>query len=330
MRRQLQVTLLVGTLTLASALARAATPTGATEEEKQAAQKMFEAGDGLYESRRYDDAIVAFKNSHSLVASPNSRLMLARSLREAGRSAEASEEFRGTIRDAEASGGRYPEALQAAQSELKALEASLGHIELAQKLRAQIAEVSINGRPIAVSEAPIPVVAGTVRIEYRLKDGSSHSTTIGLAQGESKTVDASESIVAKPVTAAPSRPTTTARAASAPGRDSGGNVLRTAAWVSAGVGVLGLSAFGIFGYLNRKTYDDLESECPNGTCPASSMDKVDAGRRYQLLANVGLGVAVVGTAAATTLFVLSLGKKSDSPMLALGVFAGGVRLDAQF
>lgn len=92
-------------------------------DQKKAAQKMFEAGDALYESGRFDDAVEAFRQSHTLVDSPNSRLMLARSLRELGKTPEACSEFSGTIADAEASGGRYPEALQAATAELDALKA---------------------------------------------------------------------------------------------------------------------------------------------------------------------------------------------------------------
>lgn len=326
----LNCALLVATLTLLPCVASAASAVSATDEEKQAAQKMFEAGDGLYESGRFEDAIVAFKNSHHLVASPNSRLMLARSYREAGKNKEACEEFRGTIQDAEASGGRYPEALQAAQSELKALESSLGLIELDAELRDQISELSVNGKPIAVSAAPIPVVAGSLRIAYKLRDGTSHSTTLDLNRGEQRTVAADGSTLAPtPNTPKPATLTLTTSEVPAAGA-SGADPLRTAAWISAGVGVVGLSAFGVFAYLDHKTYKDLDSECRNAACPASSMDKVDTGRRHQLFANIGLGVAAVGAATATTLFVLSSGKRSDGARTAIQVSPLGVHIDGKF
>ncbi len=280
MTHRLTTAVLIGMLGFLPQLALAASPASANEEEKRAAQKMFEAGDGLYEGGRFDDAIAAFKNSHDLVSSPNSRLMLARSLREAGRNSEACDEFRGTIRDAEASGGRYPEALQAAQSELGALESQL-----------------------AQGKHPAPASAATSAPSAPASSDAKQPAPSAAPKGNAS---------ATALVAAPS------------------NSLRTAAFLSAGVGVVGLSAFGIFGYLDKKTHSDLESECKNSLCPATSIDKVDSGRRYQLIANVGLGVAVVGAAAAATLFVLSPRKAPESAQLAVRASPTGLFVDGRF
>lgn len=282
MTQRVSTLALVGILFCLPQFAHAATPASATEDEKRAAQKMFEAGDGLYESGRFEDAIAAFKNSHDLVSSPNSRLMLARSLREAGRNSEACREFRGTIGDAEASGGRYPEALQAAQSELKALEA-------------QMAQGSQVGA--AAPTTTVPAASATTQ--------PAPSTA---------TANRSSAPASSPPPPAPAPSST----------------MRTAAWISAGVGVAGLSAFGIFGYLDKKTHDALESECRNALCSPSSLDKADTGRRYQLLANVGLGVAAVGAVAATTLFILSPRKEPGSTQLALKATPTGLVVDGRF
>ncbi|HMA97648.1 MAG TPA: hypothetical protein VKP30_33415 [Polyangiaceae bacterium] len=302
-------------------------PGVATEEARQAAQKMFEAGDGLYESGRYEDAIAAFKNSHHLVASPNSRLMLARSLREAGHYAQACVEFRGTIQDAEATSSRYPEALASARSELAALERSLGHLELDAKLGEQIRELTINGKTVEPLGARIPVPAGTLHVELRLKDGSRHSNTIDLAQGEHKPLKRLE-FETQSLTQAEAPPAGTTREPTTPAVRNGG--VRTAAWISAGIGAAGLTVFGAFGVLNWKAFQDLQSSCPADRCSTASADKIDAGRRYQLVANLGLGVAVLGTAAATTLFVLSMRKQAESPAVALSLAPTGLQLDGRF
>jgi hypothetical protein len=329
MNRPLHKIPLILLLTLAPCITSAAAPPNTNEEGKKAAQKMFEAGDGLYESGRFEEAIAAFKNSYDLVASPNSRLMLARSLREAGHNTEASEEFRGTIRDAEASGGRYPEAMQAAQSELLALENSLATIELAPGLREQVADLAINGKPVKAAASTIPVVAGKLRITYRLKDGSNHGTTIELAKGQKQTVELDQSTESKP---ALSSPTAAAPVVNQPPLPPAApnSTLRTAAWISVGVGVVGLSTFGAFGYLNRKTFRDLDAECRNDRCSVGSTSKIDEGRRYQLMANVGLGVAVVGAAAATTLFVLSPRREPERPRIALQASATGLLVNGEF
>lgn len=279
MTRRLRSLLLAALFVGLTQSALGAPPSSVTEEEKRAAQKMFEAGDGLYESGRYEDAVAAFKNSHQLVASPNSRLMLARSLRESGNNAEACEQFRGTIQDAEASGGRYPEALQAAQSELGALEAIIAKGESEKK-----------------SMEPAPATPATTP---RTKED-------------------------KPPVA------THAASTPQPPRPAPSNPLRWAAFGSAGVGVVGLAAFGVFGYLNHKAYGDLESSCSRNRCPSSSADEINEGRRYQLIANVGLGVAAVGAIAATTLFVLLPRKEPGGANVALQVTPAALLIDGSF
>lgn len=330
MIRHLSIIWLSVLLILAPRWAEAASPTSATEEEKLAAQKMFEAGDGLYEGGRYDDAILAFRNSHSLVSSPNSRLMLARSLREAGRNTEACDEFRGTIQDDAASGGRYPEARQAAESELSALESSFGHIEISQDLREQITELSINEKRVAVSAAAIPAVAGTVRLTFKLKDGSSSSSTVELARGQSVTLAKEKILPPKATPPQPPQPKASRPSEAIPAYRPPSHALRNAGWITAGVGGAGLAAFGVFAILNRNAYHDLEAQCSHGHCPGSAFDQVDAGRRYQLFANIGLGVAVAGAAAATTCFLLSPRKTPENSQLALSVSPSGFRVDGRF
>jgi hypothetical protein len=258
------------------------------EEEKRAAQKMFEAGDGLYESGRYEEATVAFKNSHDLAASPNSRLMLARSLREAGHHEQACTEFRATIQDAEASFGRYPEALQAARSELDALESLM-------------------------TTDPHPAEANAV------------STAVTTAVS-TKPVATSDLGAEKPTRALPSPQKDSPQRAKTGAQQS---TLSTAAWASAGVGVVGIATFGIFGYLNNKTYSDLESSC-RSVCPADSESQIERGRSYQLLGNIGLGVAIVGTAAATTLFVLAPKRSHATETVAVRMSVAGLVIRGGF
>jgi tetratricopeptide (TPR) repeat protein len=243
-------------------------------EQKKAAQKMFEAGDALYESARYEDAVEAFKQSHALIDSPNSRLMLARSLREVGKSQEACVEFTETIHDAEGSGGQYPEALQAATAELEALKAQTS------------ADCSIKKEPKLTPTPP----------------------------------------TATPQTATePPKPISSTLASNAPNP-----TLRMAAWASAGVGVIGFLGFGTFGYLNHRTYGNLEDDCPKGSCKENTSERIDKGKRYQTFANVGLGLGLIGAAASTTLFILSMPRSTENPKVTLLVGPASVIVDGQF
>ena len=112
---------LVVALTLGSSHVMAAELDSATPEQKRAAQKMFEAGDELYEAGRFAEAAEAFRGSYGIVASPNSRLMLARALHQLGKLAEASVEYSGVAGENTAADGRYSEARQAAEAERDAL-----------------------------------------------------------------------------------------------------------------------------------------------------------------------------------------------------------------
>jgi hypothetical protein len=108
----------------------------ADAEQRRAAQKTFEAGDELYESGRYQEALTAFRASLDLVASPNSRLMVARCLRELGQLVQAEQEFATTVRDAEASGGRYAQTADAARAEREAVQKQIAELEAAKPAEA--------------------------------------------------------------------------------------------------------------------------------------------------------------------------------------------------
>lgn len=248
---------------------------GESAEQRRAAQKMFEAGDELYESGRYAEAVEAFRNSYQLVKSPNSRLMLARALRDQGQHEEAIREYEGTIQDAKDSGGRYPEALGAATAELEAI--------------------------------------------------SQQTTSTPPPTGESKSP---ETAATQPTPPPAPAPTPVAAPPQPPPEKS--KAWRTAAYVSGGVGVAGLAAFGVFALLNRSAYQDLKDSCPDDSCPESKADRIDIGQRYQLFANVGLAVGVLGLATGTTLYFVAPDESPSQDSLALSAGFEGVVLSGRF
>src|SRR5262245_51537725 len=69
----------------------------ANPAQLRAAQKTFEAADDLFDGQQYDAAIKAFRTSYEIVASPNSRLMIARSMQKLGKLAEAYSELEGAV-----------------------------------------------------------------------------------------------------------------------------------------------------------------------------------------------------------------------------------------
>src|SRR6185503_10233169 len=78
----------------------------ASNAQWKAAQKTFRVGDELYDGKRFSEALTAYRASYEIVASPNSRLMIARCMRELGRLSDAYTEFEGAVADAQAAAAK--------------------------------------------------------------------------------------------------------------------------------------------------------------------------------------------------------------------------------
>src|SRR5262245_9151637 len=78
----------------AQAWAEGVKPEQANEQQKQSARASFTTAMEAYNDKRFEEALEGFRRSYDTVASPNSHLMVARTLRSMGRTAEAYEEFR--------------------------------------------------------------------------------------------------------------------------------------------------------------------------------------------------------------------------------------------
>ena len=138
------------------------------------------------------------------------------------------------------------------------------------------------------------------------------TANVAAGQRQALTLDAMSGDSGAPTAPAP------AEAASS----SSGSSLRTWAYVAGGVGVAGLSTFGIAGVLAKSTYDDLNGACHGGPCPTGKQGEIDSGKTQQTVANVGLVVGAAGLAAGVTLFVISLPKSEPSPAPATALVVG--------
>jgi hypothetical protein len=331
----------IGLMTVASAavaLAEGASVDAASKEQTVAAQKAFEAADVLYDAKHFTEALAAFRASHDVVKSPNTRLMIARSLRELGRLGEAYSEAKAALVEAEEVSQRHPrytETAKAAREDLKALEARVGFVKVdltkvadTEDLSAKIGERSFDaatlGDAIAVTPGatPIVVTAGDKKYHRDLSVAAGSTQTVSVDFAPAGSMDSDEAAEPKAAEPPPEAPGVVARV----GPDSS---MRTWAYVAGGIGAAGLVTFGVFGLLNNSSYSSLDDECPSGRCPPGRNDDIEAGRRYQLIANVGLGVGIVGVAAGTTLFLLG-SKSSEQPQTALRIAPGAVSVESRF
>jgi hypothetical protein len=299
----------------------------ASREQLKAAQKTFEVANDLYDAKRYEEAITAFRASYEIVASPNSRLMVARALRELGRFDDAYKDFLAALSDAEAAAQRdkkYRKTVDAAREELKALEQRVGLLSVELVSAPEGSQVEVAGKHYTPAElaTPIAVAPGKVTIVARAPQRPAIERSLELAAGSRQALridlaaPAETGIEGQPVgVPAPAESSVTLE----PPRS--GGALRTLAFVAGGVGVAGLATFGIFGTLNNQKFSELEDECAEGRCPAERQEDIDAGRQYQTIANIGLIVGVVGVGAGTVLFLMS-GRSAERAALPMDVALG--------
>jgi hypothetical protein len=315
------VRLSVAALALAStlpALADGALPSEASAVQREQAQARFQRGKDLMGKKLYDDALVEFRASHDIVASPNARLEAARCLLATGKLVEAYAELGRTTVEAKEliqQDKRYQLTYDSAMAERTDLQPKLGFVALTIDNPSDGTRVTVGGEEIrrAAWTEPAPVLAGTTEIvvatpghaevtrSVTLTAGQSTALTIDAQSGETTEAPAVATTVEPPPVAKPST--------RAP--------LRTWAYVAGGVGVAGIATFALFGTMAHSNYNDLQTACGTGPCPSSKADEISSGKTKQLIANVGLAAGLVGVAAGSTLFVLSLNKGTTSPSAAV-------------
>jgi len=308
----------ITTLALA-ALVGVCVPAAASAQDNTAfAQQRFTRGTTLYDARDFPRALEEFRASIELYGSPNTRLYLARCLRELGRLDEALPEFERAVREASDRAHldpRYAQTRDAAQAELAQVEPRVGRLTLTVPDVPEGATIRVNQRvvPVAALGIAMPVMPGAVAIrieapgfepeQRQAEVTAGHEATVGVALRRLPPVEApaEASVLVRPAVDTPR------------GRGPG----RSLAWIGVGVGVAGLAGFGAFYALASGRYDDLGARCGAGGCGTVAPSEVDEGRTFQTLTNISLGVGIAGAAAAVTLF--ALGRPAAPPPVTVSV-----------
>jgi hypothetical protein len=317
-------TLVAGALLASAVTARAdgIAPAAATPLQREQAQSRFHRGKELMDHGHYGEALVEFRASHDIVASPNTRLEIARDLRAAGQLVAAYAEFgRAAVEAKELTSedNRYRRAYEAAAAERAEVEPRLAFVSLTVAHAADATTVTIGGEEVRRGAwgEPAPLAAGSASIVVRTPGKERIERTVTVAAGDRVSVTLDADSAAEGGALAPTPPPP----AEEPDRTRG--ALRTGAYVSAGVGVAGLAAFAVFGLMARSTYDGLQKACGNSPCASDHSSDISAGKTQSTVANVGLVAGLVGAAATLTLFVVSLPKKAPANA-AIVITPGGI------
>jgi hypothetical protein len=287
---------------------------GQAAKTMEVAQKVYLQGAAHYKAGRLLEALAAFRASYDMVASPNSHIMIARTLRDKGDIAQAYAEYDHVVTEADQATERdakYKATADAARAERSKLREKLTMIIVRVRNPPEDLRVAVGNKPIERADwgKPVPVMAGALlalgvaggRPDQRqelsgfpgdelvvLFDYSAPPPApVEPSPPPKKVEEELKTTRFPPIDAVPDIPRQPPRPAPPP-------TDRTWAYVSLGAGGAGLLTFLAFGALNQSTYNDLQASCPNMHCPPGQQDEVDKGRRYQVIANVGLGLFVVG------------------------------------
>jgi hypothetical protein len=320
------------------AAASGVSPLNASAADKKRAQSRYDEGAKLYEAKRYPEALKAFQESYDIVASPNSHLMIARTLREQGQLISAYEEFERAELEAQqlasADPGKYGATVDKSVQDREALKRRLGALTVRTRGDASGAAITIAGRIVPADRLvkPIVVAPGTVEVVGTTQDGRRIARTVTVAAGASQEVEMDFS---SPETAgaAPAATSTAAPPATPDrGEPSSGRIpLVPFVLIAGGVAAAGLGVGIIFGLQANSTYDEQEG------LPVAERDedRIDEGKRQQLIANVGFiaGGAAAAIGGALLAIELTQSSKSQSSAKAaptLGVGWQSVSVRGQF
>jgi hypothetical protein len=281
----------------------------------------FAEGLALYDAGSYEKALAAFSASYAIAPSPNSRLYVARCLRQLGRLPSAWAEYGRVAEEATARAAadvRYAATADAAREERTELRGRLGFLRVAMPVDASHATLTIAGELVSPSRwgEELAVSAGTVEIRAISPGRRAFVLVARLGGGDVREVH-----VELPATAAPVVATRPAPADARP--------LRTVALVGAGIGLAGMATWAIFGVAASRRYTDLALSC-GGHCGPERADEIAAGRRESTAASVGLGVGIAGVTGGVALFLADRFHVQPASRVRVGVAPGAVSVGGAF
>lgn len=268
-------------------------------------REAFNAGD-------YETALALFRRAYTLYPAPTVVLYEARTLEKMGLLLEAVEAYVRTTQIAVPSDapGQFAEAIEAARQEERGLRARIPTLTLrvgGVSANDPNLKVSINGRAIGAAQIGQAqrLNPGTYRISGATSGDRSDTAEVVLAEGQKAAIVLN---LAAPSFSPP--PPVVTRPAAASGDTSAaasGNSLRLAAYISGGVGLVGLAGGVVTGLLAVNKHSKAEALCENNTCPADNQgpSTVQDFRSMRTISTVFYGVGAAGVAAGVVFWLLA-------------------------
>jgi hypothetical protein len=272
------------------------------------AEGLFREGRELMDKGDIDAACLKFAESQRIEASSGTLLNLAACHAKQGKVASAWAEYLAAARLAQSQ--NRPERVEEAKTKAAELAPKLSHLRvlLAEKvpgIEVKLDDVTLQAEVLG-SKIPVDPGERTVTISAPGHKAVTMKVTIG-AERDSQTLNVPKLEVDESGTAPPPPPDDKTGPAvgpkdkAPPAKHPSPPVL---AYAVGGVGVVALGVGTAFAFMARSAYKDAESACPTHKgCSSSAMDSRNKADTRANIANIGVGLGLVGVAAGVVLLV---------------------------
>lgn len=306
--------------------------TAHADDDKAAAEALFDEARRLMAEKRYDEACPKLEASQRLDPGVGTMLNLGDCYEKSGMTASAWAQFRETISAARKAGSRERE--EVARTRANALEAKLSYLTIVTWQGQQV-HVQRDGTTVdpAVLGTRIPVDPGGHEITASAEGKRTWSTTVEVTAepGNTKVTvpilpDENSHVEATPVDGVELE-----RSATAPSDDSHGSTQRILAGVVGGVGVVGVVVGSVFGLKASSDWDEAKSKCsayPEG-CGTDGKQLGDDAQSAATLSTIAFVVGGVGIAGGLLLW-FTAPDGDDTAETAVGIGPGRVLVHGRF
>lgn len=281
----------------------------ATELTKDQARSLFQEALALVAAGDYAGALDKLQRVASYKRTPQVLYYIAVCHEKTGKLVMALGEYRIALADAQAIGA--DDVVTETKAAIENLEPRIPLLTISKGEGAAAATILVDGKEIGDTAVGLPMAfdPGTRVVVAQAPGYKPFRQEVKLAENEKASVEVTLEKRSVPASPPPSSSPTgveDADASAAIDTDAGQGP-NTLAWLSTGVGVVGLGASAYFFSQRSKAISDLDDACgpDKNACPASMQSTYDDGKRDTTLANVTLGVGIVGVATGIILFASS-------------------------
>jgi hypothetical protein len=297
-----------GTLVLSGALLAAPLASPARAAQDGDAEQLFVEGRDALKRGDQATACAKFRGSLSLARVANTLFNVSQCDERDGKLTAALQKWREGVLLL----GPGDERLAVAKERLGALEARVPKITFARGAElpagAQVVVDGARGALPAFGEA-LPFDLGDHVVVVDVPGRMPQRLEVTLAERDRRELV----LAAGPALTGPTPTSTaTATATATPPPPSGMGARRTAAFVTGGLGLAGLAAFGITGGLVLERDGRIQEACPDKVCNADGRALIDGGAPLMIANAVSLGVGIAGLGAAALLLLTGGSERGES------------------